>query len=91
MAHTLAEIITEQQQLNQQQIQARQQAKRPVRIYHCPLVVNRPDLARPSVWTGDVLSRIWHDRLGVASGAALTLVTLWLFLISAATVVVLRV
>jgi len=36
------------------------------------------------------VSRIWHDRLGVAMGAALTLVTLWLFLISAVAIVVLR-
>jgi len=90
MAHTLAEIITEQQQLNQQQIQALQQANRPVRIYRRPLALNRPNLAGASVWTGHVLSRIWRDRLGVATGAALTLVTLWLFLISATAVVVLR-
>jgi len=35
------------------------------------------------------VSRIGHDRLGVAMGATLTLVTLWLFLISAAAIVVL--
>jgi len=36
------------------------------------------------------LSRIWRDRLGVAMGAALALATIWLFLVSAAAVVVLR-
>jgi len=36
------------------------------------------------------LSQIWCDRLSIALGAALTLVTLWLFLISTAAVVVLR-
>jgi len=39
---------------------------------------------------GNGVSRIWHDSLGVTLGAALTLVTLWLFLISAAAVVFLR-
>jgi len=90
MAHTLAETITKQQRLNQQQIQARQQDNRPVRIYHHPLALNRPDLAGAAVWTGDVLSRIWRNRISVASGTALTLVNLWLFLISAAAVVVLH-
>jgi len=86
---TLAGIIHEQQRLNQQ-LQTRQQPSRPVRIYHRPLTPNRPDLAGASVWTGDVLSRIWRDRLGVAMGAALALATIWLFLVSAAAVVVLR-
>ena len=36
------------------------------------------------------MSRIWRNRLSVATGAALTLVTLWLFLLSAAPVVVLH-
>jgi len=48
MAHTLAEIITKQQRLKQQQIQVWQQANRPVRIYRYPLALNRPDLARAS-------------------------------------------
>jgi len=86
---TLAGIIHEQQRLNQQ-LQTRQQPSRPVRIYRRPLAPNRPDLARASVWTGDVLSRIWRDRLGVAMGAALALATIWLFLVFAAAVVVLR-
>jgi hypothetical protein len=50
---------------------------------------HRHDLAGASVWTGGVLSRTWHDRLlGAAAGAALTLATLWLILVSAATATV---
>ena len=88
-ARTLAGIINEQQRLTQQ-LQTRQQPSRPVRIYRRPLAPNRPDLAGASVWTGDVLSRIWQDRLGVATGAALALATIWLYLVSAAAVVALR-
>jgi len=40
---------------------------------------------------GSILSRIWRDRLGVATGAALMLVNLWLFLICATDVVVLHI
>jgi len=88
MANTLGAIITEQQRMNEQ-LQARQQASRPVRIYRTPIrrrtLTTRHDLAGASVWTGDVLSRTWRDRLlGAGAGATLTLVALWLVLVSAA-------
>jgi len=85
MANTLEIIIAEQQRMNEQ-IQARQQASRPVRIYRTPIrrraVPTRHDLAGASVWTGDVLSRISRDRLvSAAAGAAVTLAVLWLGLV----------
>jgi len=88
MINTLGAIITEQQRRNEQ-LQARQQASRPVRIYCTPIcrqtLTTRHDLAGASVWTGDVLSRTWRDRLlGAGAGATLTLVALWLVLVSAA-------
>jgi len=88
MTNTLGAIITKQQRMNEQ-LQARQQASRPVRIYRTPIhrwtLTTRHDLAGASVWTGDVLSRTWRDRLlGAGAGATRTLVTLWLVLISAA-------
>jgi hypothetical protein len=44
------------------------------------------DLAGASVWTGDVLSRIWRDRLlGAAAGAILTIAGLWFVLVAGAT------
>jgi len=53
------------------------------------MTASRPDLAGASVWTGDQLSRTWINRLlGAAAGAALTLATLWLILVSAATATV---
>jgi len=59
MANTLEAIITEQQRMNEQ-LQARQQASRPVRIYRTPIrrrtLTTRHDLDGASVWTGDVLS-----------------------------------
>jgi len=59
MTHTLGTIITEQQLMNEQ-IQARQQASRPIRIYRTPIrrhtTKTRSDLTGASVWTGDVLS-----------------------------------
>jgi len=92
MANTLGAIITEQQRMNEQ-LQARQQASRPVRIHCTPIrrrtVTTRHDLAAASVWTGDVLSLISRDRLvSAAAGAAITLAALWLGLITAATVTV---
>jgi len=80
MTNTLGAIITEQQRMNEQ-LQARQQASQPVHIYRTPIrrrtLTTRHDLARASVWTGDILSRTWHDRLlGASAGATLTLVTL---------------
>jgi len=88
MANTLEIIIAEQQRKNEQ-IQARQQASRPVYIYHTPIrrraVHTHHDLAGASVWTGDVLSRISRDRLvSAAAGAAVTLTILWLGLVSTA-------
>jgi len=92
MTNTLGAIITEQQRMNEQ-LQARQQASRPVRIYRTHIrrqtLTTRHDLAGASVWTGDVLSRTWHDRLlGTGTGATLTLVALWLVLFSTGTAVV---
>jgi len=92
MARTLGAIITEQQRMNEQ-LQARQPASRPTRIHRTIIRLRtpaaRPDLAGASVWTGDLLSRTWHDRLlGAAAGVALTLATLWLILVSAATATV---
>ena len=95
MTRVLAEIVKEQQRLNEQ-LQARQQASRPVRIYRTPIrrraAPTRHDLAGASVWTGDVLSRISRDRLvSAAAGAAVTLAALWLGLITAAaTTIILR-
>jgi len=94
MTNTLGAIITEQQQMNEQ-LQARQQASRPVRIYRSPIrrrITTPRDLAGASVWTGGVLSRTWRDRLlGAGAGAAFTLVILWLVLVStAAAAVILR-
>jgi len=88
MTNTLGAIITEQQRMNEQ-FQARQQASWPVHIYRTPIrhrtLTTRHDLAGASVWTGDVLSRTWRDKLlGAGAGATLTLVALWLVLISAA-------
>ena len=88
MANTLGAIMTEQQRMNEQ-LQARQQASWPVRIYRIPIrrrtLTTRYDLAGASVWTGDVPSRTWRDRfLGASAAATLTLVALWLVLVSAA-------
>ena len=89
MAHALGAIITEQQHMNEQ-LQARQQASRPVRIHRTPItrrqtLTTRHDLAGASVWTGDVLSRTSRNRLlSAAAGAAVTLAALWLALITAA-------
>jgi len=59
MTNTLGAFITEQQRMNEQ-LQAQQQASRPVRIYRTPIrrwtLTTRHDLAGASVWTGDVLS-----------------------------------
>jgi len=60
MAHALEAIITEQQHMNEQ-LQAWQQASRPVRIHRTPItcrrtLTTRHDLAGASVWTEDVLS-----------------------------------
>jgi len=94
MTNTLGAIITKQQRMNEQ-LQARQQASQPVRIHRTPIIHRTPvrcrtlttrhDLAGASVWTGDVLSRTWRDRLlGAGAGAVLTLVGLWVILVSAA-------
>jgi len=88
MTNTLGAIITEQQRMNEQ-LQAQQQASRPVCIYRTPIrrrtLTTRHDLAGASVWTGDVLSRTRRDRLlGAGAGATRTLVALWLVLVSAA-------
>jgi len=92
MAWTLGAIITEQQQMNEQ-LQARPPASRPTRIHRTTIrrrtPTARPDLAGASVWTGDLLSRTWRDRLlGDAAGVALTLAALWLILVSTATATV---
>jgi len=88
MANTLGAIITEQQRMNEQ-LQARQQGSAAVRIYRTPIrrraAPTRHDLAGASVWTGDVLSRISHGRhVSAVAGATVTLVALWLALITAA-------
>jgi len=88
MTNTLGAIITEQQRMNEQ-LQARQQASRRVCIYRTPIhhrtQMTRHDLAGASVWTGDVLSQTLYDRLlGANAGGTLTLVALWLLLVSAA-------
>ena len=86
MTQVVAEIVTEQQCLNNE-LQAQLQASQTMRIYCHPIhrhaVPIRRDLARASVSTGDLLSRTWHDRLlGAAAGAAVTLATLWLIIVS---------
>ena len=79
-----------------EQIQARQQASWPIRIYRTPIrchtTTTQPDLAGASVWTGGVLLWIWRDRLlGAVAGAAITLASLWFLLVStAAAAVILR-
>jgi len=88
MANTLRAIITEQQRMNEQ-LQARQQGSPAVRIYHTPIrshaAPTRHNLAGASVGIGDVLSRISRGRLvSAAARAAVTLVALWLALITAA-------
>jgi len=88
MTNTLGAIITEQQRMNEQ-LQSRQQASWPVRIYRTPIrrrtLTTQHDLAGASVWTGNVLSRTWRDTLlGASACATLTLVALWLVLVSAA-------
>jgi len=88
MTNTLRAIITERQRMNEQ-LQARQQASWPVRIYRTPIcrrtLTTRHDLTGASVWTGDVLSQTWRDRLlGTGAGATLTHVAPWLVLVSAA-------
>jgi len=59
MTNTLGAIITEQQRMNEQ-LQARHQASRPVRICRTPIrrqtLTTRHDLAVALVWTGNVLS-----------------------------------
>jgi len=59
MTNTLGAIIIEQQCMNEQ-LQARHQASRPVRIYRTPIrhrtLTTQHELAGASVWTGDVLS-----------------------------------
>jgi len=95
ITNTLGAIITKQQRMNEQH-QAWQQASWPVCIYRTPIcrwtLTTQHDLAGASVWTGDALSRIWHDRvLGVGARATPTLVALWLVLVSAvAAAVILR-
>ena len=95
MATTMEAIIAEQQRMNEQ-LHAWQQASQPVCIYCTPIsrrtLTTRHDLAGASVWTGDVLSRTWRDRLlGASAGATLTLVALWFVLVStAAAAVILR-
>jgi len=88
MTQVLAEIVTEQQRLNEQ-LQARQRGSQAVRIYRTPTrrhaAPTRHDLAGALVWTGDVRSRISRGRLvSATAGAAVTLATLWLALITAA-------
>jgi len=88
MTRVPAEIVTEQQRLNEQ-LQAWQRGSQAVRIYRTPIrrhaAPTRHDLAGASVWTGDVLSQISHGRLvSAAAGAAVTLAALWLALITAA-------
>ena len=66
---------------------------RPVHVHRTPIRCRaapaRRDLARASVWTGDVLSRTWHDRvLGAATGAVITLAALWLGLITDANAII---
>jgi len=86
MTNTLGAIIPKQQRMNEQ-LQAWQQASQPVHIHCTPIIhrtsvrcrtlTTRHDLAGTSVWTGDVLSRTWRDRLlGAGAGAVLTLVGL---------------
>jgi len=87
MARTLETITAEQQRINEQQTQ--QQARRPIRIYRTRIrrrtTATRSDHAGASVWTGDLLSRIWGNRLlGTTVGAVLTLATLWLIRVSTA-------
>jgi len=72
-----------------EQIQTRQQARWPIRIYSTPIrhhaVPTHHDLTRASAWTGDVLSQISCDRLvSAAAGDAVILIILWLGLVSAA-------
>ena len=88
MASTLETIIAEQQRINGR-LQARQRASRAIRIHRTPIrrhpIPTPRDLAGASVWTGDVLSRTWRDRLsGAAAGATIAFATLWLILVSAA-------
>jgi len=76
-----------------EQLQARQQANRPIRIHRTPIrhrtLTTRHDLAGALVWTGDVLSRTSRDRLlSTVAGAAVNLAALWLDLITAATVTI---
>ena len=74
-----------------EQLQDRQEASWPIHIYHTPirLRTTRHDLAGASVWTGDILSRIsCNGPLGAVAGAAVTLATLWLGLITAAAAMV---
>jgi len=92
MANTLGAIITEQQRMNEQ-FQAQQQASWPGRLHRTPIrcrtLTTQHDLTGASVWTGDVLSRTSRDRLlCAAAGAAVTLATPWLGLITAAAVTV---
>jgi len=92
MTNTLRAIITKQQRMNEQ-LQVRQQASRSVRSYRTPIrrrtLTTRHDLAGASIWTGDILSRTWRDRLlGAGAGATLTLVALWLVLVSSTTAAV---
>jgi len=88
MTRVLAEIVTEQQRLNEQ-LQARQRGSQAVLIYRTPIrrraAPTRHDLAGASVWTGVILSRISRGRLvSAAASAAVTLAALWLALITAA-------
>jgi len=88
ITRVLAEIVTEQQRLNEQ-LQARQRGSQAVRIYRTPIrcrdAHTRHDLAGASVWTGDVLSPISRGRLvSAAAGAAVTLAAQWLAIITAA-------
>ena len=91
MAQTLETISAEQQRINEQQTQ--QQARRPIRIYRTRIrrrtTATRSDHAGASVWTWDLLSQIWSNRLlGTTVGAVLTLATLWLIRVSTATATV---
>ena len=66
MARTLAAITQEQRRTNTRLICQQPRS-------------NRHDLAGASVWTGDLLSRIWRDKLlSAAAGAILAIAGLWL-------------
>jgi hypothetical protein len=83
MIHEVRQIAAEQRRVTNQLHAQRPSPSRATTRRRTPNL----DLAGASVWRGEVLSRIWRDRLlGAAAGAVITTAGLWVAAVSAATI-----